>query len=82
VAMRVELIYDKRNVAAIPDAFEKITAELTKRVHRMFPEAEIKVKPMQANGLNAPGASKQEKSQLNQMLEEMFDEADEWLSAE
>ncbi|MBF6636566.1 DinI family protein [Rouxiella silvae] len=80
--MRVELSYDKRNVAGIPGASEKITQELTKRVHRMFPDAEIKVKAMQANGLSTHGASKQEKSLLNQMLEEMFDEADEWLSYE
>lgn len=80
--MRVELSYDKRNVAAIPDAGEKITLELTKRVHRLFPQAEIKVKAMQANGLSTFGVSKQEKSQLNQMLEEMFEEADEWLSYE
>ncbi|MGG5215564.1 DinI family protein [Rahnella variigena] len=80
--MRVELIFDKRNVAGIPNASEKIEAELVKRVHRMFPDAEVKVKPMQANGLNTQGASKQERSQLNQMLEEMFEEADEWLSVE
>ena len=48
----------------------------------MFPDADVKVKPMQANGLNTHGASKQERSQLNQMLEEMFEEADEWLSVE
>lgn len=80
--MRVELIFDKRNVAGIPNASEKIEAELIKRVHRMFPDAEVKVKSMQANGLNTQGASKQERSQLNQMLEEMFEEADEWLSVE
>ena len=80
--MRVELIFDKRNVSGIPNASEKIEAELVKRVHRMFPDAEVKVKPMQANRLNTQGASKQERSQLNQMLEEMFEEADEWLSVE
>ena len=56
--MRVELIFDKRNVSGIPNASEKIEAELAKRVHRMFPDAEVKVKPMQANGLNTHGASK------------------------
>jgi len=80
--MLVELVYDKRNVSGIPDANDKIHAELTKRVHRLFPDAEVKVKPMQANGLNTSGASKQDRSQLNQMLEEMFEEADEWLSVE
>lgn len=80
--MLVELVYDKRNVSSIPDANEKIHAELTKRVQRLFPDAAVKVKPMQANGLNTSGASKQDRSQLNQMLEEMFEEADEWLSVE
>ncbi|CNL61920.1 DinI family protein [Yersinia proxima] len=76
--MRVELIYDKRNVAGLANAAELIKAELTKRVHRVFPGAEVKVKPMQANGINTD-ANKQEKSVLNRLVEEMFDEADEWL---
>ncbi|MED5760890.1 DinI family protein, partial [Enterobacter roggenkampii] len=51
---------------------------LTKRVHRIFPDAEVKVKPMQANGLNSD-ASKSDREKLNRMLEEMFEEADMWL---
>ncbi|HDL8063925.1 TPA: DinI-like family protein, partial [Yersinia enterocolitica] len=61
--MRVELIYDKRNVAGLTNANEMIKAELTKRVHQVFPGAEVKVKPMQANGINTD-ATKQEKSVL------------------
>ncbi|MFV8799169.1 DinI-like family protein [Yersinia sp. HM-2024] len=76
--MRVELVYDKRNVAGLTNANEMIKAELTKRVHQVFPGAEVKVKPMQANGINTD-ATKQEKSVLNRLVEEMFDEADEWL---
>ncbi|AKP34881.1 DinI-like family protein [Yersinia aleksiciae] len=76
--MRVELIYDKRNVAGLTNAGEMIKAELTKRVHRVFPGADVKVKAMQANGINTD-ANKQEKSVLNRLVEEMFDEADEWL---
>ncbi|QHB32090.1 DinI family protein [Yersinia canariae] len=76
--MRVELIYDKRNVAGLTNANEMIKAELTKRVHQVFPDAEVKVKPMQANGINTD-ATKQEKSVLNRLVEEMFDEADQWL---
>ncbi|MFZ5279123.1 DinI-like family protein, partial [Enterobacter roggenkampii] len=34
-------------------AREIILAELKKRVHQIFPDAEVKVKPMQANGLNS-----------------------------
>jgi len=77
----VELVYDKRNVEGLPGAREIILTELTKRVHRIFPDADVRVKPMQANGLNSD-ASKSDREKLNRMLEEMFDEADMWLVAE
>ncbi|HHA2250253.1 DinI family protein [Enterobacter ludwigii] len=76
--MFVELVFDKRNVAELPGAAEIILAELTKRVHSIFPAADVRVKPMQANGLNTD-ASKTEKEKLNRMLEEMFEESDMWL---
>jgi hypothetical protein len=76
--MFVELVFDQRNVNGLPDAAEIIKAELTKRVHRIFPDAVVKVKPMQANGLNSD-ANKSDREKLNRMLEEMFEEADEWL---
>ena len=79
--MFVELIYDKRNVAGLPGAQEIILNELTRRVNRIFPEAVVKVKPMQANSLNSD-ASKSDREKLNRMLEEMFEEADMWLVAE
>jgi len=44
-------------------------------VRRIFPDAEVKVKPMQANSLNSD-ASKSDRGKLNLMLEEMFEEID------
>lgn len=79
--MRVELIFDKRNVQGIDGAAAMIEAELTKRVHEVFPDASVKVKPMQANGINTD-ANKQEKAVLNRLVETMFEEADEWLMVE
>ncbi|CAM6986056.1 Virulence protein MsgA [Enterobacter kobei] len=76
--MFVELVYDKRNVDGLAGAREIILAELTKRVLQIFPDAEVKVKPMQANALNSD-ASKSDREKLNRMLEEMFEEADMWL---
>lgn len=76
--MFVELLYDKRNVEGLAGAREIILAELTKRVHQIFPDAEVKVKPMQANGLNSD-ASKSDREKLNRMLEDMFEEADIWM---
>lgn len=68
--MLVELVYDKRNVVGLEGAREIILAELTKRVHQIFPDAEVKVKPMQANGLNSD-ANKSDREKLNRMLEEI-----------
>lgn len=76
--MFVELVYDKRNVDGLVGAREIILAELTKRVHQIFPDAEVRVKPMQANGLNSD-ASKSDLEKLNRMLEEMFEDANMWL---
>lgn len=81
IGMFVELVYDKRNVEGLQGAREIILAELTKRVHQIFPDAEVKVKPMQANGLNSD-ASKSDREKLNRMLEEMFEESDMWLTSE
>ena len=79
--MVVELVYDKRNVQGLDGAREIILAELTKRVHNIFPDAEVNVKPMQANGLNSD-ASKSDREKLNRMLEDMFEESDMWLTNE
>lgn len=76
--MFVELIYDKRNVQELPGAQQIILTELIKRVRRIFPDAEVKVKPMQTNALNSD-CTKTEKERLNRMLEEMFEEADMWM---
>ncbi|EDH1237918.1 DinI family protein [Salmonella enterica subsp. enterica] len=73
--MFVELVYDKRNVEGLEGAREIIQAELTKRIHRIFPCAMVNVKPMQANGLNSD-TSKSDREKLNRMLEELFEEAD------
>ena len=79
--MFVELVYDKRNVEGLEGAREIILAELTKRVHQIFPDAEVKVKPMQANALNS-NASKSDREKLIRMLEEMFDESVMWLTSD
>ena len=44
--MFFKLIYGKRNVAGLADANEIILEELTKRLQRNFPEAQVEVKPM------------------------------------
>ncbi|EHN7700703.1 DinI-like family protein [Salmonella enterica] len=62
--MFVELVYDKRNVEGLEGASEIILAELTKQVHQIFPDAEVRVKPMQANFLNSD-TNKSDRENLN-----------------
>ncbi|MDX6022585.1 DinI family protein [Scandinavium sp. V105_16] len=77
--MFVELIYDKRNVEGLPAAREKILNELTRRVHHIFPEAEVRVKPMMTLPAINTDATKHEKEQISRAVQEMFEEADMWM---
>jgi len=79
--MFVELIYDKRNVAGLPGAREMILQELEKRVQRVFPDVEVRVKPMERNAIDTD-LSKNDKATVARIVEEMFDEAEMWLVAE
>ena len=74
--MFVELVYDKRNFDGLPGAKDIILGELTKRVHRIFPDADVRVKPMMTLPAINTDASKHEKEQISRTVQEMFEEAD------
>lgn len=80
--MFVELVYDKRNVEGLADAKDIILNELTKRIHRIFPDAEIRVKPMMSLPAINTDASKHEKERISTAIQEMFEEADMWMVEE
>jgi hypothetical protein len=80
--MFVELVYDKRNVEGLPGAKVIILNELTKRIHRIFPEAEVRVKPMMSLPAINTDASKHEKERISTAIQEMFEEADMWMVEE
>ncbi|HCR3328082.1 DinI family protein [Citrobacter portucalensis] len=77
--MFVELVYDKRNFDGLPGAKDIILGELSKRVHRIFPDADVRVKPMMTLPALNTDASKYEKEQICRTVQEMFEEADMWL---
>ena len=79
--MYVELVYDKRNVEGLPSSKDIILSELTRRVHGVFPAADVRVKPMQANAVNSD-CTKTEKEKLNRLVEDMFEKAEFWLVSE
>lgn len=80
--MFVELVYDKRNVEGLEGARDIILNELTKRIHRIFPDAEIRVKPMMSLPAINTDASKHEKERISTAIQEMFEEADMWMVEE
>ncbi|MDM9276206.1 DinI-like family protein, partial [Citrobacter koseri] len=56
-----------------------ILGELTKRVHRIFPDADVRIKPMMTLPAINSYTSKHEKEQISRTVQEMFEEADMWL---
>lgn len=77
--MFVELVYDKRNFDGLPGAKDIILDELSKRVHRIFPDADVRVKPMMTLPAINTDASKHEKEQISHAAQEMLEEAEFWL---
>lgn len=75
----MELIYGKMNFDGLPSAKDIILGELTKRVHRIFPDADVRVMPMVTLPAINTDASKHEKEQISRTVQEMFEEADMWL---
>lgn len=80
--MFVELIYDKRNFDGLPGAKDIILGELSNRIHRIFPDAEVRVKPMMSLPAINTDASKHEKERISATIQEMFEEAEFWLVTE
>ncbi|HGY5198492.1 TPA: DinI family protein [Raoultella ornithinolytica] len=77
--MFVELVYDKRNFEGLVGARESILNELTKRMHKIFPDADVRVKPMMTLPAINTDASKHEKELISRTVQEMFEEADMWM---
>ncbi|WP_418221707.1 DinI family protein [Citrobacter europaeus] len=66
-------------VSTLPGAKDIIPGELSKRVHRIFPDADVRVKPMMTLPSINIDASKHEKEQISRTVQELFEEADMWL---
>ncbi|KGT89291.1 hypothetical protein NG99_19945 [Erwinia typographi] len=68
-------VHEKRNIEGLSNAKEVILSELDKRVKRVFPHADVRVKPMIGNSsINSDATVK-----LNTVIEEVFNEADMWM---
>lgn len=75
--MRIELMINKTGLPK--NGFTKLENEFNRRIHAWWPEAHIRLRKGNNNNLTVLSASKDEKKRVSQLLEEMFEQADEWL---
>lgn len=75
--MRIELMLNKLNLS---DAhFSKIDDEFNRRVLTNWPDASIRVRLGGGNNLTVLGGFTDDKERVEALLQDMFDEADDWL---
>ncbi|KEY57665.1 DNA damage-inducible protein I [Serratia sp. DD3] len=79
--MRVEITIDKTKPLP-PGAIEALTNEFSKRVNRQFPDAAVQIRYASANGLSVLGGNKTEKELIAEILQETWESADDWFTAE
>ncbi|MDW5499667.1 DNA damage-inducible protein I [Pseudomonas lundensis] len=79
--MRVEVTIDKTK--PLPSgAIEALTGELSKRINHQFPDTLVQVRYASANGLSVLGGLKTDKDLIADILQETWESADDWFSAE
>ncbi|MDP1131009.1 DinI-like family protein [Klebsiella pneumoniae] len=69
-------------MAGLPGAREAILNEMTKRMQLIIPDAEVRVNPMMTLQAINTDARKHEKELIRRTVQEMFEEADMWLTEE
>jgi hypothetical protein len=65
-----------------PNGFGKLETETKKRLAKHYPEAEVSLLQGHNFNLTVSDASKTIKSSVSQLLEEMLEEANDWLYEE
>ena len=79
--MRVEVTIDKTKPLP-PGAIEALTGEFSKRVNHQFPDTTVQIRYAGANGLSVLGGAKTDKDLIEEILQETWESADDWFSAE
>ncbi|KAB1512024.1 DinI-like family protein [Photobacterium damselae] len=77
--IRIDLQIPKEGAGLPKDGIELIESELDHRIHCRWPDALIRVRRGTNTNLSISGTVKDEKEAISQIIEEMFDEAADWL---
>jgi DNA-damage-inducible protein I len=81
--MRIEITLDKTR--PLPDgALPALCQELTHRIDKYFPELDnsVKVRYASSNNLSVFNGSKEDKSKIEEILQETWESADDWFTGE
>lgn len=80
--MRVEVSIDKKNQLPA-GAIEALTNELSKQLETKFPDTTttVQVRYDSANNLSVLGGAKTDKDLISEILQEIWESADDWFDA-
>lgn len=78
--MRIELMLIKDRLPK--NGLAKITDQFTNLMQRHYPDSHVRVRLGNANDVSVQGGIKGCKADIAKLLEEMFDNADDWLYTE
>lgn len=80
--MRVTLSVDTNNPYFPKNGISIVQAELAKRMEKALPNAMTSVKSSSLNSIKCDGMKEAQQKIAKSLIEEMFEEADQWLVAD
>lgn len=78
--MRIELMLIKDRLPK--NGLAKVTEKFTTLMQRHYPDAHVRVRLGNANDVSVQAGPKSSKADIVKLLEEMFEDADDWLNTE
>ncbi|OWF77956.1 damage-inducible protein [Yersinia rohdei] len=80
--LHIEVTIDKLNAKSFPAGYTNaLTEELTNRLSRKFSDFDVKVRFAGADGLTVLGGMPDDKEVIQEILQETWESADDWLQA-
>ncbi|MGY3867689.1 DinI-like family protein [Aeromonas bivalvium] len=76
--MRLEIIIDRKKQVS-PDIMAALEQELLKQLGRHFPDIQVRVAGGSNMALNITRASKEEKELLEELVQEVWENAESWM---
>lgn len=81
--MRIEVTIAKTTVLPA-GAVDALAGELSRRIKHSYPDTttEVQVRLASSNNLTVMGGAKEDKTRISEILQETWESADDWFSAD